>query len=1594
MADEPNVIQFPEPSGADAARAYVQDRRRVQADSVFSLDDDPDKAARALDLSEATGVPAEVIHPQLEEFEKQHRATLTSELISQSPHLQEYIASQPMASKVSNDDWTVLSTISDALSSMWRPTSGDWSKELKRTSTGSVLSAFNEGFNKGAGPEPVGGWAYNADHKLLSATASVLGLPIEIPFRTISGAIGGVSEAAGEAYSQFTGDRQTGENLKRDFVQLADQAMIFAGTGSMPMRGPMGPGEYNAKLRQTIDAAKPFVEAKEVPPVGVDPAIDKLHAEQAKVDAKNLDALFKEAKGSATRERNADLFADFIRQHTDAKVGISAEAVRKLYGDKPPRADDNLLGWQPDLVQQMTLAEATGGDVRVSLADLVAKTEPDVLKDLTDHIRVRDGGLTLEESKNLKPMVEPAQPEPIEGQPIEPVEPSDPAVDGIRRAARLEPKPLEPVKAKAGDQLELPQAGTTRVEDRKPFAKGMAIGLNEKQYAKILNLIERQKKEDQEYLAAKFLEEEKRKQGAEYKTKEAEVRSEVVDQLRTRPDIAADIALREPGVGIRADKLTEEQKAALPKNLVLKDGIDPDDLALRFGYNSGDRMVEDLITLNRGREASGMKPDEYMRRLIKVETDARMDAEFGDRHAKALEAATDHVLSQTTIDYLHEETLRLATEAGVEFSIGKEALAAAVRIEFAKYKVGDVTSKSILANAGRAGKAILDAFVNGDAAEAFRQQQKQYVATLMAKEAVALEKLEKQFQNFAKRNARPERKSVAPEYMNYIHQIMLQYGLKVGRSLSAVEDNIAREGTKSLNDFVQSKIDTSGGLNEIPIAEFLLDGTAAKSIDELSVAEFKQLKDSLTVLEKLGRDEQKVITQGNAFDLRTTINTMSEKLREFPLLKRDYTLGRHAEKKKLGESFIASMINTETLLNRWDKNDPRGVFNQTIVRPLTERANYESKLNRDVAHAMQALSKIEDIKKAVESPLIDPGSITPQNPSGSRMSKFTRGNVLAMLQNAGNDSNWFKLAKGYGADPAALMEWLINNTTKEDWARAQKMGDTVFKPLFKEAQQNYHNRYGIAPEAIELVPIANKHGTFEGWYHPLIKDPIDGNLHRNVRETEVGPIVQEGRVDNKSIVDPINNPHATTANGYTKSRSKTVYPLDLTFEHVPGRIAQMVHDIAMRDVVLETDKIFGDKGFQKVVTQHYGKVYADGLRSYLRDVAGNADLNTEAYARAAKLSETVRQNVISTYIGFNPYTAAKHGPTAAIMSSREVGTTNFLKTFGEVAPAMALRAVRDLFGRSQKIGNANVDFAMKYSEELQRRERHWQDTIGGQHADIYGKGTLREKVIEKGSWLVAQSDMMSALPTWLAKYRDMIEGGADFGQAVFEADRAVRRAHGSTAITNQPGIVRGGGPVHGWLTSIYGFFGTNMQRRVELAHAINDAYKMGREGEIAAAAKKMPDILAQTMVYVVWPTLVEEWVTGMTTDDRRGWGEHLLTGAAMGLGSTIIYLRDIIHATVTGHDPGVGLVSSLLHDFNNAIRDLKHGKKAFDKQHAGKTVQDLITVYGEWTGKAPKAVGSAARGLIDYGTGQAKPKSFTEWRMLTTRGQTKMRVEK
>lgn len=1866
MSDYSNVIQGM--FGTDPA-----------TDVTANINADPDGAARSIELSRSSGVPAPIINTDVDTFESNHKAAMASSLVSNNSYIMDYVNSHPLASSVSNDDYGNLDTLSRKLEG-FRKYTAPW----EPAAPSDPLKHF-----KG----DLGSWISDEDKEAYPTASTIAKYalsPVELALRGITGTFGAATDIISDSATKVGG-----ESFGRDIGALAEaEFMGLTGRGHLPV--PEGAMK-----------AEPFLRNGEIPPAGLDPAIDKAKHELNSSALDDLNDYVKEAQNSTTKERAPDLFQSFVEKHVgDSQIGISGEKALQLYGDKLPEADDGLLGWVPNIAQQLEVARDTGADVSIPMADWIAKVDPKVAKDLHDDLRVVKDGITNNEMDGLKeqePVPSVDEPLPIvrqatgleplfsvgdrklqlqragdpntyrgmadavgatpttfhdfelhneNGEPVGYINASlldggktihidnieglhglgardfgpglmrdlvrqlkeqfpeaekltghrvsgareeagsvgthgitsvnfdlrdfedhqklgdlfggawrtlhegNEHLDAYVRPAELWREHEQDIGAAIDSELEriapdvahagvdkITQAGkpntkihglylqyrnqapliawaldssdalgTVRheaihhlyrqgfftpeewgvlnkaahdegwiakynidknykglgevgkreegiaeaykdwVEEKElrerqggpqtpidkifqkfkdlldgikqklgvllgkeptfedlfrkvdsgeigsreptgqrtegvaasqtidepgltdfpqPFNRAKDVGMTVDQYRRYMKLIEDRQQADIKASTDRIQRQQEKRQSKEWKDQSEAMRPKVVEDLNQRPDIAADkfFGLGEL-FGEKLDKtyrldweaLTPEQRKAIPESYtVRRGGVTPDSVASIFGYQSGDQMLAHMSSFVKLREESGLNRDRFQRKLIQSEIDRRMEMEHGFLEKNILEETRDQVLSDNQLDLLHEETHALALMSGEQgFNLTRDQLVEQIKGKYDQLQVGQVKSENFLREAGKHGKNAELSLLSEKPADAFKSKQAQYYNMIYADLARKTEKDVAKLNKTAKQFRKTDVKGVEPEYLNHIQNLLQEAGFKVGRSIDNIRENLERRG-KTLEEFANDKLTESDGYQDFQIPDFVLEG-AVKPVAQMTTWELSGYKRAIDALVKNAKDEQKVIYQGEKADLNVVIGEMKDHLKTFDLKTINATPTVIDKALKLPKMWLASMVNVETTLNRWGRNDPHSVFNKYINYPLAAAANRKSALQREFARAYKDIGPIEDKGKLVAPPsmMIDPLT-------GAPLRNFTKGNVMVMIHNAGNESNWNKFAQGWGADPKALMGWLEANSTKDMWDRAQKMGDSVFKELIKLKDQEQEHINGYTVDKIPLKPFANVHGNFEGWYHPLIKDPErqgEGKLRGN-------------------LYDDSDFGHITTNDGYTRKRTGAIYPVDLNPDMIPVRMGQMIHDIAYRSTVLQAQKVFRDKGLSNTITAHYGAEYnaQNSLIPYLKSIAGQESIPSRAGAEATRVSEYFRQNVISTYIGFSPFTALKHGPTALIMSAKEVGTANFVN------------AVKDLNGRSPDLTLKNSEFAMKWSEELQRRERHWQDTIFGAHKEIEGATTTREKIIEKGSWMVAQSDMLSAKPTWLAAYRNAQEEGLTHGESIDLADKAVRRAHGSTAETNQPAIVRGGGPLHSWLTSVYGFFGTNMQRRVEIGYALNDTYKLVKDGEFAKAANNIPGLTTSIMAYVVWPTLVEEWVTGLTTDDHRGLFEHLATGALLGLSSTLIYGRDIVRGLTTGQDVGVGLISSPLHDIVKAGKGLAR-KDAFSRQRAGKTIGDTLAALGHATGMAPKTLDNAVHFGIDLMNQNTHPKTVADLARGILKGDIKPRKEK
>ena len=964
--------------------------------------------------------------------------------------------------------------------------------------------------------------------------------------------------------------------------------------------------------------------------------------------------------------------------------------------------------------------------------------------------------------------------------------------------------------------------GAEPIEGRKAFKTPATVGLKADDLREYMGLIEKQQKVEQDHIEAKALEDERRRQTAEWKENEKRVKSEVRAGVNKQPAIVADRYLREGvlpegKVGkenqFKIDKgaLTDEQLRTLSPDYYSSRGASPDDIAKLAGFGSGDSLVQALGDLHAQRELEGLTPQAHITKMVNIATEHEMQRQYGDLEENILREAKEHVFSPSQIDILADETVKLATLAKSELPISKEDLLKGARQVFDASPLRAVSSKAFEASMGRAGQAVQDALRKGDARAALKAKQEQTNAAIYANLALKWEKYLKRFTDTdAPRWGRREPPGTRPEDAVWMHQILYQLLGPDGIQTSKQDLERRKEmvsSYKTLRDYVEAKNKGHGTASTDPnnptithqlnVSDNLFsENWPGKKFEALSVDEARSAIDSIKSIDHYSHGENTYTVKGDKVALKEVVSGLVERLKAAVDNK---TAVDDPHETSVFRNIGSLLLNTETWMNRLDLGNRQGPFNQLIIRPIVE-GQYELRQHeKDFAARWKDLGEYPDFNKSVTNTLF-------KDKNG--YIEMTKGNAYVVLQNMGNALQRMKLIKGWGidADQAVgeqkIWDWLKNTAgmTKEDLARAQKMGK-IFNDAFALSEKAYTHTAGVAPARIELYKVQTPWGEADEWYHPLVADPLRNQSHWTVEEA-----MQNG---NSGFWKP------SPAAGYTKGRTGAVYPIDLSFKTAAYKLRQILNDAAMRIPITEVSKLVYNKEFQEAFKRYYGPEYHSALDAWMKDSAGNRQWQPANIATLDRWVSSIAQNMSTALIGFNPSTVLKHGPTAAIFSAWETGPLNWASSM--------LHIIKEMPGSRQ-----TWNWVMDTSEEARNRLHHIEDTLSNQNRELFSdkKGGIKGKISSfrdavswYGHYPVGFADLISAVAMFHAEYKRLnkLDPTMTDGDLRYAANTAIRRTHGSSIVSNRSGIQRHYSPFVRLSMPFYNFLSNAMQRNYENA---------------------------------------------------------------------------------------------------------------------------------------------------------------------------------
>lgn len=1050
-----------------------------------------------------------------------------------------------------------------------------------------------------------------------------------------------------------------------------------------------------------------------------------------------------------------------------------------------------------------------------------------------------------------------------------------------------------------------------------------------------------------EQLLTEALEKIRKKGSADWNKAEKEIRPGIENGLRNRQDIRAldwfkTGKLRDgqgnevemPALAIREGSVTPTAAEELPKSVkIKKDGATPDEIAPLLGYDSGAALLNDLAELGRTEKAAGRQS------LTKFLADHAVNEQLRDRFnvsdAEMRARAEEMMNERGPMDIKLAELRALQRKAGQQVVFTKENIKAWAETRMNGMQASEAAKTfQYVRAAAKAGREAQRAVLKDDTDGAIQALQRQMLNMALAEKSNGFA------DDYASGNrlfkyaaSRPTIKSTDQGYLDQVHGLLSQLGIKVARDSKELSNALAG---KPLRDFV---LDKMGIGRDIATADFLFE-LNTPPLKNLSVEQFGDLRDMVQSLLHNGRDEQSVMVEGKRIEKDRIITEVLNNLASFKekpkseyLNPADAGFLRRALDKftSMVRAADSELLRPEQFLDWLDKRNVVGPLNKYVFRPLKEGQVRENDMLAEISKSFHDLEVPDGWHKSLGDDVQNAKLV---HPDTGRAAKLSRKTMLTIALNTGNDSNMKKLTDGYGWKADDMKELLQKNMTKADWDFVQHSWDT-FEKMWPEIEALQRRTTGIAPTKIEVTPIKTPHGDYRGGYYPVVYDP---------NKSQVG-----GRNLAADSIFDSDYYRPTTSKGHTISRLQNFTDrIHLSLDVMPWKLRQAVHDLAFREAIMNADKILSDKRFQGELQNRWGAEYGKEFRPWLKDIANQPNADNRPISFIDNALRYSRMTMVEMGIGFRITTMAKHGLTALSNS------------VGEIGPDAMRRGVGEYY--SDRDGKRA--FVMERSGEMRHRMTQYDRDIRENMRNLMGEDSVLHTMRRFGHYGVAFLDMDSALPTWIGAYRKGLADGMEDKDAVYYADKTVRNAHGAQGQVDLAGVQRG--PEYKKLfTMFYGFFN----------HMYNRERDITRLAQESANGRDMAKILGKTLAYIAVPALVEQAISGQSDKDE-GWGKWAAKAVMNQMASTIPLVRDVSGYLEHGRAQETPM-SRTIRALGDQAKDI--GNAVGGNQVSQKWLKHAIETPGYITGAPTGQIATSAQYLWDVSDGKENPKDVKDW---------------
>ena len=975
-----------------------------------------------------------------------------------------------------------------------------------------------------------------------------------------------------------------------------------------------------------------------------------------------------------------------------------------------------------------------------------------------------------------------------------------------------------------------------------------------------------------------------------------------------------------------------------------KDGIAPGIIAAVFGYEDVDSMILDLVDTPAYADAVEQSLTEQMiEENGSIETSGQGEAlasAYSDKTAQVMEAELRAL-----------RTTEPAFKIAFVRQYARERLLAAPTAEAKPFRYLQAERK----HAKMAG----DALKVGDKTRAYKHQFQRLVNHYMAREALKAEKdIQRKrvyLRGFTKRGKKFGKMEAG--YADSIKNILSTISFETTSG-----DQQTAAALADLQTFIEQAEAADGSMLSIPA--WMTASGRPQNVREMSYQQFLELHETVKRYATQGTKAKKIRVGQEDMDRALVVANLLVSLDGRDEARVNKLRAKGASKPTVAANGVvtaasyaalstvagidAQLLKVEALLEAMD-GQIGGVWWSAIYQPFNDAAAAKQLLTRDVSQAIALAIKAmpADVRKNLGR------KIKPEllGGLGKPGMSITRGNLIMLALNMGNESNLDKLIRGMGGDVETNVKgagWVINedllntatyeNLTQEEWNLIKTVWEKA-ELMWPTVEAIYRREHGESPSRIEGRTVKTKFGDIEGGYFPIMYDRTIAGVASDLNQKTALELMQAeaGRASvNSSMV---------------KARTGYAAPVDVDFARMSMSFDNTIHFITHYEAVRNANKILGDREIKDAVENKMGIAYLDQLKGWVAALASNGN-DAPPVNIVGQIMQGMYQNTTVAVLGLSYSTLGMQVLGVINGSDRIMADTSYgPRSIVKVQAAISV-------GYAKALDPTHVEFVKSVSTEMAFRVNNMDQNISEAQRRLTTQSGVRADAQRASMSLIAYTQFYTVdLPIWTAAYNIALEGNPDdTAAAVVYADRVIRLSQSSSGLKDQAAIQREKGLYKG-LLMFYSWFSAFYATLRGVGVELSDNVRSDPAAAITRAASRM-------FVLFVLTSLGQGLVKGDLPDeldpedeDAEGLLGYIARESALTALGTLPIIREVATGTLSdfGYKGGAGAIA-----IQAGVRSFKGLTKIIDEYGEDATDES----YGALAKKAAPFVllGSVATG--------------------------------